>query len=107
MVRKYHPDVSDHHDVENQFKEVNEAYEVLKDATKRAEYDEIRQYGEQQKEFRPPPGWQPSGSARGDEGGGIRWQGNPADLVGKNPVNHSCQQPKWATLASERQGATQ
>ena len=66
LARKYHPDISDHHDAENQFKEVTEAYEVLKDNAKRAEYDEIRQYGEPQQEFRPPPGWQPSGSARGD-----------------------------------------
>jgi curved DNA-binding protein len=78
MARKYHPDVSDHHDAENQFKEVNEAYEVLKDAAKRAEYDEIRQYGEPQQEFRPPPGWQPSGSARGD--GGSSHEGNFSDF---------------------------
>jgi curved DNA-binding protein len=63
LARKYHPDVSDHHDTENQFKEVTEAYEVLKDVTKRAEYDEICQYGGAQQEFNPPPGWQPSDSA--------------------------------------------
>lgn len=62
LARKYHPDVSDHHDAENQFKEVAEAYEVLKDDAKRAEYDEIRQYGGSQQGFRPPPGWQPSGA---------------------------------------------
>lgn len=62
LARKYHPDVSDHHDAENQFKEVAEAYEVLKDDAKRAEYDEIRQYGGPQQGFRPPPGWQPSGA---------------------------------------------
>ena len=39
LARKYHPDVSDHHDAENKFKEATEAYEVLKDADKRAEYD--------------------------------------------------------------------
>ena len=58
LARKYHPDVSDHHDAENQFKEVTEAYEVLKDATKRAEYDEIRLYGQSQQ-----PGGQSFGSA--------------------------------------------
>lgn len=56
LARKYHPDVSDHHDAEAQFKEVVEAYEVLKDSTKRAEYDEIRQHAGQQQGFRPPPG---------------------------------------------------
>ncbi|WP_299199449.1 curved DNA-binding protein [uncultured Amphritea sp.] len=68
LARKYHPDVSSHHDAENQFKEVSEAYEVLKDKVKRAEYDELRQYGGSQREFRPPPGWQSSASAGGDGG---------------------------------------
>ncbi len=67
LARKYHPDVSEHQDAEAQFKEVTEAYEVLKNSAKRAEYDELRQYADQQQGFRPPPGWQPSGSAGGGE----------------------------------------
>ena len=60
LARKYHPDVSEQHDAEDRFKEVNEAWSALKDADKRAEYDQIRQYGGQQHghEFHPPPGWQ-------------------------------------------------
>ncbi len=65
LARKYHPDVSKHANAEAQFKEVTEAYEVLKNSAKRAEYDELRQYANQREEFRPPPGWQPSGSAGG------------------------------------------
>ncbi|WP_028670196.1 DnaJ C-terminal domain-containing protein [Saccharospirillum impatiens] len=42
LARKYHPDVSKETDAEAQFKEVGEAYEVLSDATKRSEYDQIR-----------------------------------------------------------------
>lgn len=42
LARKYHPDVSKEKDAEAQFKEVGEAYEVLSDADKRAEYDQIR-----------------------------------------------------------------
>ncbi|AHM72202.1 curved DNA-binding protein [Yersinia hibernica] len=42
LARKYHPDVSAEADAESKFKEVAEAYEVLKDAEKRAEYDELR-----------------------------------------------------------------
>jgi curved DNA-binding protein len=64
LARKYHPDVSEHKDAGSKFKEVAEAYEVLKNAETRAEYDEIRQYGAQGQSFKPPPGWQ-SGSAEG------------------------------------------
>lgn len=45
LARQYHPDVSDHKDAEAKFKEVAEAYEVLKNPQKRAEYDELRRYG--------------------------------------------------------------
>jgi curved DNA-binding protein len=43
LARKYHPDVSKEPDAEARFKEVAEAYEVLKDADKRAAYDRIAQ----------------------------------------------------------------
>ncbi len=42
LARKYHPDVSRETGAEDKFKEANEAYEVLSDASKRAAYD---QYG--------------------------------------------------------------
>jgi curved DNA-binding protein len=48
LARKYHPDVSEEKDAAERFKEVAEAYEVLGDEKKRAEYDEIRKYGGQQ-----------------------------------------------------------
>jgi curved DNA-binding protein len=66
LARKYHPDVSEHQDAENQFKEVAEAYEVLKHADKRAEYDEIRKYGRRSESFKPPPGWQPGAEGAGE-----------------------------------------
>ncbi len=58
LARKYHPDVSQLPDAEEKFKEVAEAYEVLKHKDKRAEYDELRRYGSSGKPFEPPPGWQ-------------------------------------------------
>lgn len=65
LARKYHPDVSREADAEDKFKEVAEAYEVLGDAEKRAEYDEVRQYRQAGGGFEVPPGWQRS-APRGD-----------------------------------------
>jgi molecular chaperone DnaJ len=39
LAKKYHPDVSTESDAEAKFKEVQEAYEVLSDSQKRAQYD--------------------------------------------------------------------
>lgn len=57
LARKFHPDVSKEKDAEAKFKEIGEAYEVLRDPEKRAAYDALgsRKPGE---EFRPPPDWQ-------------------------------------------------
>ncbi len=41
LARKYHPDVSKEPNAETKFKEVGEAYEVLKDPEKRAAYDQL------------------------------------------------------------------
>ena len=66
LARKYHPDVSEHKDAENKFKEVAEAFAALKDTEKRAEYDELRKYGQHGQRFEPPPGWQSSSNQGGD-----------------------------------------
>ena len=39
LVRKYHPDISTESDADERTSEINVAYETLKDADKRAEYD--------------------------------------------------------------------
>jgi curved DNA-binding protein len=57
LARKYHPDVSKEQDAEAKFKELGEAYEVLKDPEKRAAYDRLGTNWKAGEDFRPPPNW--------------------------------------------------
>ncbi|HEY1726383.1 MAG TPA: DnaJ C-terminal domain-containing protein [Steroidobacteraceae bacterium] len=57
LARKYHPDVSKEANAEEKFKEVAEAYQTLKDADKRAAYDQLGKHQAGQ-DFQPPPDWQ-------------------------------------------------
>jgi curved DNA-binding protein len=58
LARKYHPDVSKESNAEVRFKELGEAYEVLKDPEKRAAYDQLGQKWKEGQDFKPPPDWQ-------------------------------------------------
>ncbi len=67
LARKFHPDVSKEANAEQKFKEVQEAYEVLKDTEKRAAYDQLGANWREGQSFRPPP----------DFGSGFEFRGGP------------------------------
>ncbi len=72
LARKFHPDVNKDSQAEVKFKEIGEAYEVLKDPDKRKRYDQLgsnwnRMGGGQ---GGPPPGWEGVHFDFGQGGGG-------------------------------------
>lgn len=60
LAREFHPDMNSNAGAEDKFKEIAEAYHVLKDTKLRAEFDELRRYGSQAQNRRRPPGWNAS-----------------------------------------------
>ena len=57
LAKQYHPDINKEPGAEEKYKEINEAYEVLKDSDKRAKYDTLGMNWQQGQDFTPPPGW--------------------------------------------------
>ena len=78
LARKYHPDVSKEKDAEARFKEVGEAYEVLRDPQKRAAYDQLGKGPAPGESFQPPPDWGSGFEFRGAGHAGPGEEGNPA-----------------------------
>ncbi|MBU3621758.1 DnaJ C-terminal domain-containing protein [Polynucleobacter sp. CS-Odin-A6] len=77
LARKYHPDVNKEAGAEEQFKELGEAYSVLKDTEKRAAYDRMGANWKNGQDFTPPPNWNEGFEySDGDFGGGHAGFGN-------------------------------
>ncbi|MFV0256865.1 MAG: molecular chaperone DnaJ [Acidimicrobiales bacterium] len=81
LARQYHPDANpDDPKAEDRFKEISEAYDVLSDTERRAEYDEVRRFGASGGfgGFSGGPG--PGPGANGGEG--FTFDGDLGDLLG-------------------------
>ena len=71
LARKYHPDVSKEKDAESRFKDINEAYEALREPERRKAYDQAKANGFRAgDEFRPGPGGGGFEFDMGDAGNG-------------------------------------
>lgn len=110
LAHKYHPDVSKDPAGEEKFKEIADAYQTLKDAEKRAAYDQLGRHRPGQ-EFRPPPDWGKqfgdthasfddidlsdlfaglAGGARRAQGGAIRMPGEDYEVTAHITLEDAC-----------------
>ncbi|MEO8439161.1 MAG: J domain-containing protein [Spartobacteria bacterium] len=83
LARKHHPDMAKPKEkaaAEEQFKKINEAYEVLSDPEKRSKYDQLGADWNQPGGFQPPPNWGGGGAGGGFQrypggsGGGVEFE---------------------------------
>ncbi|MDR2529214.1 MAG: DnaJ domain-containing protein [Synergistaceae bacterium] len=72
LAKKYHPDVSKDKNADARYREINEAYEVLKDSNKRSRYDTLGENWRQGQDFAPPSDW--------DAGGRVKYGGEWASF---------------------------
>lgn len=88
LARKFHPDVNKTPEAEQKFKDLNEAYEVLSDKTKRQRYDSLGANWQGGSDFTPPPGYENfnfnfgQGAQGGSQSFGFEDMGGFSDFFG-------------------------
>jgi len=88
LARQYHPDVNPGDaSSEEKFKEINEAYQVLSDADKRAKYDQIGQSYQQWQQRGGQPGGFNWSEWMGGQPGGSGFRVEYADMDGSDPFS--------------------
>jgi curved DNA-binding protein len=82
LARKYHPDVSKEEDADDRFKEVSEAYEVLRDPEKREKYDRLGANWKAGDDVSGAQGFRGGGAGGGGFGDGVQFDfgGGGADF---------------------------
>jgi curved DNA-binding protein len=105
LARKFHPDVSKEANAEARFKEIAEAYEVLKDPARRTKYDRYGQaWKARESGGEPPPGFE---EFRFDFGGAPFGSGASGfssffEMLFGQPSPG--ERPGWATWSGEGRG---
>ncbi len=92
LARKYHPDVSKEKDAEAHFKEMGEAYAVLKDPEKRVAYDQMGNQWQAGQDFKPPPNWDAGFEFSGGDsnsGGGADYSEFFEAIFGRQTNSHA------------------
>ncbi|MEA2403499.1 MAG: curved DNA-binding protein, partial [Thermoleophilaceae bacterium] len=82
LARKYHPDVSKEEDADDRFKEVSEAYEVLRDPEKREKYDRLGANWKAGDDVSGAQGFRSGGAGDAGFGDGVRFDFGGADFGG-------------------------
>jgi len=105
LALKYHPDKNpDDSQAEEHFKEINEAYEVLGDSTKRAKYDQLgSSYRSWERTGSQPGSFDWSEWMQGGQGGGVRVDiGGFSDFFSAIFSGMSAQQQGYRTQGRRR-----
>jgi len=102
LARKYHPDVSKDPEAERRFKEVGEAYAVLKEPDKRAAYDRMGANWKAGQDFQPPPGWDAGFEFSGGEEQGADFSDFFETLFGQRARQGGQRERRWSAQGQDR-----